>query len=82
MIFQETSKAVYKFIIDTEVTFLTEYKVNPFQMFGDLALMDMFNYMQGMQQRLEAKEKQKQKGGKDLGKALASLRDILNYMYG
>ena len=80
--FIEVSKAMYRQILQLEVAFLMEYKIDPFQLFARLSMLDITSYVRAIEVKLEEQQKQKSKaGGKDFGKCLMAIRDILNYMF-
>ena len=76
------SKSIYRYILQVEVAFLMNYKVNPFDLFGNLSVLDLQTYVNNIESQLEAEQKDKKNGGKDLGKSLMAIHDILNYMDG
>ena len=79
LIFEEVSKSLYNYIIELEITFLMKYKLNPFDLLGNVTLLDLESYMQRVDRRLKDEEKSPGRG-KDLGRSLAAIRDILNCM--
>ena len=64
--------------MEVELVFLTKYKIDPFQQFSHMTLLDFEGYMQRIEYQI--KENEKKHDGKDLGKSLVALRDLLNYM--
>jgi hypothetical protein len=65
--------------MEVELVFLMKYKLNPFDLLGNITLLDLESYMARIEYKIkeEEKEQEKQKG---LGKSLAAIRDILNAM--
>lgn len=61
------------------MVFLTRYKMDPFDLFKDLTLLDFETYIRKLELQVQEENKNKE-GKKDLAKALVSIRDILNYM--
>lgn len=59
--------------------FLTKYKMNPFELFKDITLLDFETYVRRIEMQLKEESKSKD-GKKDLAKSLIAIRDILNYM--
>lgn len=59
--------------------FLTKYKMNPFELFKDITLLDFETYVRRIEMQLKEESKNKD-GKKDLAKSLIAIRDILNYM--
>lgn len=81
--FNEMSKSMYRQIVELELTFLEEFKMNPFDLFGGISVKDLVTYMMALTNKIEAKNNAKRSkvNGKDLMGALGQIRDILNYMY-
>lgn len=79
MIFEAVSKGMYNQIIEIELQFLMKYKLNPFELFANMTLLDLESYMSRLAMKLEEEEKDKNKQN-GLGKSLVALRDILNIM--
>lgn len=79
MIFEAVSKGMYNQIIEIELQFLMKYKLNPFELFANMTLLDLESYMSRLATKLEEEEKDKNKQN-GLGKSLVALRDILNIM--
>lgn len=55
------------------------YKLNPFELFANITLLDLETYVARLSQKLEEEEKQRNKNN-NFAKSLVALRDILNYM--
>ena len=55
------------------------YKLNPFELFANITLLDLETYVARLSQKLEGEEKQRNKNN-NFAKSLVALRDILNYM--
>lgn len=53
--------------------------MNAGEIFNNLALTDIYVYVDHISHELE--EQRKSKSGKDFHKALVNIRDILNFMY-
>lgn len=80
MMFSEVCKLTYQYIMNTETTIMIEFKINPFELFQNISLADFEAYVNGIKERIEAKDKQSD--GKGLLSMLKTLRDYLNYMFG
>lgn len=65
--------------MNTEILFLTEFKMNPFEIFGDMTLTDFTAYITGMEMRLKEKN-EKYSNSKQLATQLFMLRNVLNAM--
>ena len=78
MIFKELAKSTYNYIIEIELVFLRRYKIDPFQLFSKMTLLDFESYIARIEGQI--KEEEKRKDSKDFGKSLIAIRDILNYM--
>ena len=65
--------------MEVELVFLMKYKMNPFDLLGNITLLDLESYMGRIEQKIKEEEKQQEKQ-KGLGKSLAAIRDILNSM--
>ena len=48
------SKSIYRYILQVEVAFLMNYKVNPFDLFGNLSVLDLQTYVNNIESQLEA----------------------------
>lgn len=79
MIFEAVSKGMYNRIIEIELQFLMRYKLNPFELFSNMTLLDLESYMTRLSMKLEEEEKDKSKQS-NFAKSLVALRDLLNYM--
>lgn len=79
MIFEAVSKGMYNQIIEIELQFLLRYKLNPFELFSNMTLLDLESYMTRLSMKLEEEEKDKSKQS-NFAKSLVALRDLLNYM--
>jgi len=55
------------------------YKLNPFELFGNMTLLDLESYMTRLSMKLEEEEKDKSKQS-NFAKSLVALRDVLNCM--
>ncbi len=55
------------------------YKLNPFELFSNITLLDLETYVARLSQKLEEEDKQRNKNN-NFAKSLVALRDILNYM--
>lgn len=55
LIFKEVSFQVYQYIINTEILFLTEFKMDPFEAFQNMTLKDFIAYIKGMELRIKEK---------------------------
>lgn len=65
--------------MDVEVMFLMKYKINPFEIFKDLTLLDFESYIRRIENKISEQEKEDKKNN-NFGKSLVALRDLLNYM--
>ncbi len=65
-------------IINIEMMIWMRYKMNPYDMIGDLTLQDTMFYVRTLTNRLEEEEKNHTQD--KLMKSLIAIRDILNYM--
>lgn len=79
MIFESVARGMYNQIIELELQFLMRYKLNPFELFANITLLDLETYVARLSQKLEEEEKQRNKNN-NFAKSLVALRDILNYM--
>ena len=55
------------------------YKLNPFELFSNMTLLDLETYVARLSAKIEEEDKQRNKGN-NFAKSLVALRDILNYM--
>jgi len=55
------------------------YKLNPFELFSNMTLLDLESYMSRLSMKIEEEEKDKNKQN-NFSKSLIALRDLLNYM--
>lgn len=55
------------------------YKLNPFELFSNMTLLDLESYMTRLSTKIEEEEQDKSKQ-KNFAKQLIALRDLLNYM--
>jgi len=58
---------------------LMRYKLNPFELFSNMTLLDLESYMTRLSMKIEEEEKDKSKQN-NFAKSLVALRDLLNYM--
>ena len=65
--------------MNTEILFLTEFKMNPFEIFDDMTLTDFTAYITGMEMRLKERN-EKYSNSKQLATQLFMLRNVLNSM--
>lgn len=72
------AESMYKSIVDFEMFILTRYKIDPFQFFKNISLLDLQFYSMKIEAKL--KEDNKELGNKDFLKCLGSIRDTLNFM--
>ena len=79
MIFESVARGMYNQIIELELQFLMRYKLNPFELFSNITLLDLETYVARLSQKLEEEDKQRNKNN-NFAKTLVALRDILNYM--
>lgn len=79
MIFDAVAKGMYNQIIEIELQFLMRYKLNPFELFSNMTLLDLESYMTRLSMKIEEEEKDKSKQN-NFSKSLVALRDLLNYM--
>lgn len=79
MIFESVARGMYNQIIELELQFLMRYKLNPFELFANITLLDLETYVARLSQKLEEEEKRRNKNN-NFAKSLVALRDILNYM--
>lgn len=79
MIFDAVARGMYSQIIEIELQFLMRYKLNPFELFSNMTLLDLESYMTRLSKKIEEEEKDKCKQN-NFGKSLIALRDLLNYM--
>lgn len=70
---------MYNQIIEIELQFLMRYKLNPFELFSSMTLLDLESYVTRLSMKLEEEEKDKSKQS-NFAKSLVALRDLLNYM--
>ena len=55
------------------------YKLNPFELFSNMTLLDLESYMTRLSMKIEEEEKDKSKQN-NFAKSLVAMRDLLNYM--
>lgn len=79
MIFDAVARGMYNQIIEIELQFLMRYKLNPFELFSNMTLLDLESYMSRLSMKIEEEEKDKNKQN-NFSKSLIALRDLLNYM--
>lgn len=79
MIFDAVARGMYNQIIEIELQFLMRYKLNPFELFSNMTLLDLETYMTRLSMKIEEEEKDKSKQN-NFAKSLVALRDLLNYM--
>ncbi len=79
MIFDAVARGMYNQIIEIELQFLMRYKLNPFELFSNMTLLDLESYMTRLSMKIEEEEKDKSKQN-NFAKSLVALRDLLNYM--
>ena len=79
MIFDAVARGMYNQIIEIELQFLMRYKLNPFELFSNMTLLDLESYMTRLSMKIEEEEKDKSKQS-NFAKSLVALRDLLNYM--
>ena len=79
MIFDAVARGMYNQIIEIELQFLMRYKLNPFELFSNMTLLDLESYMARLSMKIEEEEKDKSKQN-NFAKSLVALRDLLNYM--
>lgn len=84
MMFTSFQKVIYKFILDTEMSLLFEFKLNSIEFIRKMSIMDLQSYMTAITERKKQLDKQKQSGMSrdNFAKSLIAMRDILNYMTG
>ena len=58
---------------------MMRYKLNPFELFSNMSLLDSESYMTRLSMKIEEEEKDKSKQN-NFAKSLVALRDLLNYM--
>ena len=58
---------------------MMRYKLNPFELFSNMTLLDLESYMTRLSMKIEEEEKDKSKQN-NFAKSLVALRDLLNYM--
>lgn len=78
LIVKSINKYVFMSIINIEMMIWMRYKMNPYDMIGDLTLQDTMFYIKTLTNRLE--EEAKNQTQDKLMKSLIAIRDILNYM--
>lgn len=78
MIFQSTCEQIYDYIMQVELMFILRYNMNPFELLGNLSLLDFDSYMNRMFKQLEDREKKDSPDS--LMMQLRALRDQLNVM--
>lgn len=79
MMYREASKTIYNQIIEMEIVFIRDYKINPFELFGNLALLDMNSYIYRINEQMKEEHKHDPEN-KRLTQQLIFLRDTLNTM--
>lgn len=82
MMFKCFSELIYKNIIEIEVAILHQYKIDPFQLFSKMSVMDFQSYTHLLSDQVKKSEEAKKQNTGNLMKSLISIRDILNYMTG
>ena len=79
MMWQETAKMIYGYILKAELIFLRLYKVNPFDIMKDITLLDLNTYMI-MIEKEEKKEHDSMKKNKIMD-CLKAISEYLNVMF-
>lgn len=79
MIFDAVARGMYNQIIEIELQFLMRYKLNPFELFSNMTLLDLESYMTRLSTKIEEEEKDKNRQN-NFSKSIVALRDLLNYM--
>ena len=71
--FREISQQLYGYILNAEMILLDIYKVNPWQIVGEMPLVDLQLYMK----KIEDSWKKK----KDMIEALKHINDVLTWIF-
>mgnify|MGYP001771243552 CR=1 FL=1 len=77
--FREISQQLYGYILNAEMIFLDMYKVNPWQIVGEMPLVDLQFYMKKIEESWKKKKDNFKK--KDMMEALKHINDVLTWIF-
>lgn len=77
--FNEISQMLYAYIVQAEMIFLDVYKINPWEVMDNLAVIDLQFYIKRLEKEWTKKNEKFKK--KDVLEALRQINDILNFVF-
>ena len=77
--FREISQQLYGYILNAEMILLDIYKVNPWQIVGEIPLVDLQLYMKKIENSWKKKKDNFKK--KDMMEALKHINDVLTWIF-
>ena len=77
--FREISQQLYGYILNAEMILLDIYKVNPWQIVGEMPLVDFQLYMKKIENSWKKKKDNFKK--KDMMEALKHINDVLTWIF-
>lgn len=77
--FREISQQLYGYILNAEMILLDIYKVNPWQIVGEMPLVDLQLYMKKIEDSWKKKKDNFKK--KDMMEVLKHINDVLTWIF-
>lgn len=77
--FREISQQLYGYILNAEMILLDIYKVNPWQIIGEMPLVDLQLYMKKIEDSWKKKKDNFKK--KDMMEVLKHINDVLTWIF-
>ena len=77
--FREISQQLYGYILNAEMILLDIYKVNPWQIVGEMPLVDLQLYMKKIEDSWKKKKDNFKK--KDMIEVLKHINDVLTWIF-
>lgn len=77
--FREISQRLYGYILNAEMILLDIYKVNPWQIIGEMPLVDLQLYMKKIEDSWKKKKDNFKK--KDMMEVLKHINDVLTWIF-
>ena len=77
--FREISQQLYGYILNAEMILLDIYKVNPWQIVGEMPLVDLQLYMKKIEESWKKKKDNFKK--KDMMEVLKHINDVLTWIF-
>ena len=77
--FREISQQLYGYILNAEMILLDIYKVNPWQIVGEMPLVDLQLYMKKIEESWKKKKDNFKK--KDMMEVLKHVNDVLTWIF-